>query len=204
VFLDLTLGVLGGLHGSSVHTLLFLLVAGAGIGGPWSQDILLLAAGTVIAPQDLSPPLAMAAAWAGVMAGDAFSLWMGHHYGARWVRRPWAARFVPPERLPGLEEGLRRIAAPFAFVTRWLPGQRGTLFFIAGTLRLRWLPFLLGDGIAAGVQVPLLFIGVRSLGWSWQSLQAGFERADDLLTLALVIVLLAWWLWARSAARKLS
>jgi membrane protein DedA with SNARE-associated domain len=204
LFLDLSLGVLNSLHGFTVYWVLFLLVAAAGIGGPWSQDILLIAAGNVISPHDLNPALVMLVAWCAVMAGDAFSLWIGRHYGARWVRRPWAARFVPPDRLPGLEQGMRRIELPFAFVTRFLPGQRATLYFIAGALRMRWFAFLVGNGVAALVQVPLFFFGARSLGWSWPALQPGFGRADDLLTLALLVVLVGWWLRARSAGRRAS
>lgn len=201
MFLDIALGVLASLHGTELYVILGLVVFAAGIGGPWSQDILLLAAARAIAPSDMHPALVIAAGWIGVVAGDAFSLWLGHHYGARWVRRPWAARFVPPERLPGLEQGMQRVAIPFAFVTRFLPGQRATLFFLFGTLRMPWRALLLGDGIAAAIQVPLFFFGARALGWDWAALRDPFERADNWLTLALVLVLLAWWLRARRAAR---
>ena len=96
MFLDVSLGVLASLHGFDAYWVLFLLVAGAGIGGPWSQDILLLAAGSVLAPDAMHPAAVIAAGWLGVMAGDAFSLWVGRYYGTRWVRR----RFAPPCR-PG-------------------------------------------------------------------------------------------------------
>jgi membrane protein DedA with SNARE-associated domain len=197
VFLDLSLAVLASLQGLAPYVLLSALLAGAGFGGPWSQDILLLASTSVIAPPALHPALLVATAWLAVLAGDALSLLVGRHYGAKWVRRPWAARFVPPERLPALEEGMRRHGALLAFVTRFLPGQRASLFFMAGTLRLPWRSFLLADGLAALVQVPLFTLGARPLGWSWQALRVPVDRADDWLTLALVLVLLAWWLRVR-------
>src|SRR4051794_18044200 len=108
VLLELLLAALAAMHGASLYTLVFLLLACGSIGAPWSQDVLLLAAPTVIAPASLNVRLLIVTAWLALVAGDALSLWIGRHYGARWVRRPWAARFVPPDRLPGLEEGMRR------------------------------------------------------------------------------------------------
>lgn len=201
MLLDFALAVLATLHGLDACVLLFALAAGGGIGAPWSQDALLVAAGQVIAPAALSPGLVVLVAWLAVLGGDALSFWIGRHYGARWVRRPWAARFVPPQRLPGLEAGLRRIALPFAFATRFLPGQRSALFLIAGSLRMPWRAFLLGDGLAALVQAPLYFFGGASLGWNWQRSRDAFGLADNLLTLLLVLVLLAWWVRARRAPR---
>jgi membrane protein DedA with SNARE-associated domain len=198
VFQELVIDLLGSLHGPPAHALLFLLVALAGIGAPWAQDVVLLAAAALTVQAGGLHPLAMAAtAWLAIVAGDALSVWFGHHYGARWVRRPWAARFVPPQRLPGLEEGARRHAEPLSFVTRFLPGQRATVFFLAGSLRMPWRPFLLADGAAALLQVGLWLFAARSLGWTWQGMRGAFERADDWLTLGLVVVLVVWWLRAR-------
>lgn len=186
------------LHGAGAHGLLFLLLALAGIGAPWAQELVLLAAAGLTLQSGGLHPLAVAVtAPLGMLAGDAISVALGEHYGARWIRRPWAARLVPPHRLPGLEEGMRRHATLASFVTRFLPGQRGTLFFIAGALRVPWRPFLVADGLAALVQVTLALFAARVLGWRWQALRLPLERADDVLTVALVAALVAWWLRAR-------
>jgi membrane protein DedA with SNARE-associated domain len=200
VFLELSLAVLATLHGTAACVLLLLLVACAGIGAPWGQDVLLLAAAGLTSHGGLHPVPAMLAAWFGILAGDALSVWTGHYFGARWVRRPWAARFVPPQRLPALEERMRRHAGIFSFLTRLLPGQRASLFFIAGTLRMPYRPFFIGNGVAALLQVALFFYGARALGWQWQAFAPRFEQADDLLTLALLVVLLVWWWHARRGA----
>jgi membrane protein DedA with SNARE-associated domain len=197
LFQDLALAVLASLRGAEAHSLLFLLLAVGGLGAPWSQDIVLLAAAAITLQGGLDPAAVMGVGVLGVLAGDALSLWFGRHYGARWIRRPWAAKFVPPERLPALEEGMRRYGALLAFVTRFLPGQRGTLYFVAGSLRLQWPVFLWADTAAALVQVPLFLYGVRALGWQWTALGDAFGHADDLLTLLLVIVAVAWWVRAR-------
>ena len=195
MFLDLVLGFLSSIQGPPAYGWLFLLLALCGMGLPVSQDMLLLAAAGFTLLGALQPGLLVIVAALGLLAGDAFSFWVGHQWGARWVRRPWAARFVLPERLPGMEGAARRYALPFSFVTRFLPGQRGTLFFLAGSLRMPWRPFLIGDGVGALVHAGLFTYGVRSLGWHWTRLQAPFDRADDLLTAAVVLlVIVALWM----------
>jgi membrane protein DedA with SNARE-associated domain len=194
VFLQPLLAILSTLHGAAAYAVFFALLLCSGIGAPLGQDALLLASAEFTLAGAMQPvPLAILA-WLAIVAADALSLFLGHHYGARWIRRPWAARFVAPERLPALEDWFRRWALPFSFLTRFLPGQRATLFFIAGTLRMPYRPFFIGNGLAALVQVPLFVWGVRSQGWRWVALQERFDRADDLLTAALVLlVLFALW-----------
>ncbi|MEJ8838232.1 DedA family protein [Ramlibacter sp. AN1133] len=202
MFQQIALDLLASLHGGPAYAVLFLFVAAGGLGAPWAQDIVLLAAaGLGLRSGGLDPVAVAATAWLAILAGDALSVWFGHHYGARWVRRPWAARFVPPQRLPGLEEGMRRHAATMSFVTRFLPGQRGTLFFIFGSLRMPWKAFLAADALAALIQVALAQVGTRSFGWSWQASIAPVEVADNVLTLVLVVVLVGWWMRARRSAR---
>ncbi|GAB3651528.1 DedA family protein [Ramlibacter alkalitolerans] len=196
------LEVLSTLHGSAACGLLFTAVASAGIGAPWAQDVLLLAAaGLSLHPGGLDAVAVAATAWVAILAGDAISVWFGHHYGARWVRRPWAARFVPPQRLPGLEEGMLRHAALLSFVTRFLPGQRATLYFLFGSLRMPWQPFLAADALAALIQVAVAQVGMRSFGWNWPAFVGPVESADNVLTLALVGVLVVWWMGARRGER---
>jgi membrane protein DedA with SNARE-associated domain len=198
VLLELFLGLLPALPAIPAYVAAGLLLLAAGLGGIGvAQDILLLALAAFTMQGTMQVVPLVVVAWLSILAGDALSLSIGHRYGARWVRRPWAARFVPPERLPGLEEKTRRIGAIGSFVTRFLPGQRGSLFFIAGSLRLPWRSFLWGDGLAAAVQVPLFVYGVRSLGWDWRALQGPVDTADNVLTALLVIVLVVWWLSAR-------
>lgn len=198
MFLEIFLGLLASLQGAAAYGLVSFLLFSAGVGAPLSQDVLLLASAKLGSMQPL--PLIIVA-WLAVMAGDTLSMWIGHRYGSRWIRKPWARRIVALERLPGLEDKMRRYGAVLAFVTRFLPGQRATLYFIYGTLRLPYRTFFIADGIAALIQVPLFVFGAHSLGWEWQVLQPRFDRADDILALAVIAILLAWWLRERRRMR---
>lgn len=191
VLLELVLGVLASLHGVRAYEALFLLLFLCGLGMPFSQDMLLLAAAASTLFGAMAPAPLFAVAVAGLLAGDAFTFWIGRRWGARWVRRPWAARFVPPDRLPAWEATARRYALPFSFVTRFLPGQRSTLFFVGGTLRMPWGRFLAGNGVGAIVYVGVLLYGARSLGWGWSRLQEPFDRVDNVLTAVLLLLVFA-------------
>lgn len=189
MLLDLVLGWFSTLQGLQAYECLFLLMLLCGMALPVSQDMLLLAAGSFTTIGMLQPVPVVLVAAAGLLAGDAFTFWTGHHFGARWVRKPWAATFVAPQRLPAIEERARRYGLPFSLVTRFLPGQRSTLFFLAGTFRMPYRRFLVGDGIGALLHAGLFVYAARSLGWYWSSLRAPFEQADNLLTAGLVVAL---------------
>ena len=194
---ELVLGVLSSLQGQRLYELVFVLLFLCGTGAPLSQDLVLLGAAGLTLIGNLQPvPLVVVAA-AGLLLGDLFTFWVGHHWGAAWVRRPWAARFVPPDRLPAMERAASRHAFASSIVTRFLPGQRSTLFFVAGTLRMPYRPFLLGDGLAALVHAGGITYGVRALGWRWTTLRAPLARADDVLTGVLVLLAVALWMRAR-------
>jgi membrane protein DedA with SNARE-associated domain len=200
VLLELFLGLLPAVPAPAAYLCAGLLLFASGLGGVgFAQDILLLALAALTLNGPLHAAVLAPVAWLAILAGDAMSLWIGHRYGARWIRRPWAARIVAPQRLPRLEEGMRRYAALFSFLTRFLPGQRGVLFFLAGSLRMPWRPFLLADGLAAALQVPVFLYGVQALGWDWRRLQGPVDQADNVLTGLLLVVLVGAWAMSRRA-----
>jgi membrane-associated protein len=196
MFFDLVYGALESLSGTAPYELLFALLFLCGLGGPLSEDLLLIAAASL----NLALVPLVLLAWLALVAGDLLGFFLGRHYGARWIRRPWAARFVPQAKVPAMEGWMRRFGAPFTFVTRFLPGQRSALFFIAGTLQMPYRTFVLWNGIATALYVALLVGGTRMLDWRWVKLQAPLSRADDVLTGVLVVVLVVLWLRGRRNA----
>lgn len=196
LLLDPSLAFLATLHGPAAFGFLFLLLFLCGIGLPIAQDLLVLAA-VALGLQTL--PLVVVA-WLGIVAGDAVTFYWGHHYGAKWIRDPRAAHFLPAERLRRFEEVAGRFALPLCFLTRFLPGLRSTLFFVGGTLRMTYRSFFVGNGIAALLHVAVLTYGAHALGWRWQQVQAPLDNADNLLTAGLVLLLVMLWLRARRAA----
>jgi membrane protein DedA with SNARE-associated domain len=192
VLFELFLGYFYALDPGSMRACVFLVFFSCGLGMPLSQDLFLLAAATTTLMGVLKPVPLVLLAWAGLLAGDTVTFWTGRYFGARWIRLPWAQRYVPPPALARVEAGTRRWGPLLAFAARLLPGQRGTLFFVYGTLRMPWWQFLAFDALAAAVHVPLLVYGARALHWRWEAWQGPLDHVDDVLTLGLV-VLVIWW-----------
>lgn len=164
---------------------------------PFSQDMVLLAAAGFTLMGAMEPGPLFVVAVAGILAGDILTFWTGHDGASRLLRQPWAARIAPPDRLPVWQANARRYAWPLSFVTRFLVGQRATLFFVGGTLRMPWMPFLVGNGIATLLYVGVMIYGVRALGWTWSRLDGPFDHVDDALTAVLLLLVLLG-LWRRS------
>ena len=91
-----------------------------------------------------------------------------------------------------------------AFGARFLPGQRATLSFAYGTLRMPYWQFLGFDALAAAVEVPLVIYGVRALGWRWEAWQGPLDHIDVGLPLALLVLALVWWRRVRPPVRALA
>lgn len=190
---ELFIGFFYGLDPASMYACVFLVLFTCGLGMPLSQDLMLLAAAGVAAMGQLQPGKLVVLAWAALLLGDAVTFWTGRFFGARWIRAAWAQRLVPPPALRQLEAGTRRRGALLAFAARFLPGQRGTLYFAYGTLSMPWWQFFAFDALAAALEVPLLVYGARAWHWRWEAWQAPLDNIDDALTLALVVLAVLWW-----------
>src|SRR5688500_17882126 len=144
--LDAILPFLHSLSGPPAYAYLFALLFACGTGAPINEDILLLAAAALTLQGVMEPIPFMIVSWFALIAGDAVTFALGHRYGSRMLRKPWAARIVSPDRLESLQGTMRRYGPGFIFVVRFLPGIRTTLFFAAGSLKTRYRHFFLFDG----------------------------------------------------------
>ena len=201
MLLEFVLGILSSLRGAQAYEGTFILLLLAGLGIPFSQDMVLLAAAGFTLIGAMQPGPLFAVAVLGILAGDIITFWTGHDGASRLLKQPWAARIAPPDRLPVWQANASRHALPFSFITRFLVGQRATLFFLGGTLRMPWRPFLLGNGVATFLYVGAMIYGVRAMGWTWSRLDAPFDRIDDVLS-AVFWILVFVGLWRRGSRRR--
>jgi membrane-associated protein len=195
--LDAILPFLHSLSGFPAYALLFALLFACGTGAPINEDILLLAAAALTLQGVMDPVPLMIVSWFGLIAGDAVTFALGHRYGSRMLRKPWAARIVPPDRLESTQDTMRRYGPAYIFVVRFLPGIRTMLFFAAGSLKTRYRDFFVYDGLAAAIELPLLVYGVRYIGGRWQEITGWVQRSADVLTIALLIALVGALLYSR-------
>jgi membrane protein DedA with SNARE-associated domain len=192
------------LQGAPAYALMFGLLFGCGIGLPMNEDIVLLAASALTLKGVMDPVPLMVVAWFGLVGGDALVFHWGHRFGTRLLRRPFLARIVPPQRLEAMQNTMRRYGPAYIFVVRFMPGVRTALFFAAGSLKMPYRHLFIYDGLAALVELPLLVYGVRYVGGRWEEILAMIHRFQGVIVPAIVVLLLAVWLYRRTQNKKAS
>lgn len=133
----------------------------AGVGVPVPEEATQLAAGVAAHQGWLSLPLAMAACWVGIVAGDLLWFALARRHGERVLSSRPVAKVLTPERRARVEDHLARHAFLTVAVARHTSGLRLAAFALAATHGVRARTFALADGLSALVSVPL----VVSLGY---------------------------------------
>ncbi|MCO5171244.1 MAG: DedA family protein [Planctomycetes bacterium] len=144
---------------SYVGVFLFLLACGLGFPSP--EEVALIGGGYAVHQSHPAPDgwpwmlLMIAVAMLGVLVGDTILWWIGRKVGDRPERVPLIGRHLTPDRM-GKARGLfQRHGAKAVFFGRFLFGIRAVTFFVSGSLRVPLSTFLLMDGLAALVSVPI-------------------------------------------------
>jgi len=182
----------------------FLLLVACGLGlPPWSEEVVILAAGHFVAEGHFSFLTALGACWVGILGGDTVIFLLGRYAGERVYKWPFLRHHMGPRNrhrfnLTFLNHGTKAV-----FLARFVPGFRMIAYFVAGNLRMPFWKFSLLDSLGAILTV----LGLVSLGKVFS------ENLDGALTLVhrfqipliVVGILMAvgagWWLSSRRRRR---
>ena len=180
-----------------VSVLIALLLCGAGV--PLPEDITLVAGGVIAGLGYANVHVMVGVAMIGVLAGDASMFLLGHHFGGRILRLRLFAWLLPPARYAKVQQKFERYGNRLMFVARFLPGMRTAVFMTAGaTHRVSFLRFILLDGLAALISVPLWvylgYLGADNRAWLTKWIHRGQGSLWVVLVVGAVIVV---WLWLR-------
>lgn len=132
-----------------------------------SEDAATLAAGALVAAQNMSATNAVAWVALGIWLGDVGLFAIGRLARrlppvARWVDRRWTL-----DQVKSMEARLSR-GVPLAIAgSRFLPGTRVALYVTAGVLNVRIATFALAAGAASVVWTTVVVTAVGSLGPLW-------------------------------------
>jgi membrane protein DedA with SNARE-associated domain len=122
---------------------------------------------------------------------------------------PWLQRFFSPAKQEKIEALFKKHGATGLFIGRFLPGLRAPIFFSAGSMRVDYVKFLLFDGFAALISVPV-FVWLGH--WLWTIFRDDIEHINRVMALTrtyahwIVVlgVLIGGAVWWRTAQRKLT
>ncbi|KAG9575344.1 hypothetical protein KCV01_g17865, partial [Aureobasidium melanogenum] len=187
-----------------VAVFLALILCGAGI--PLPEDITLVAGGIITGLGYGDVHTMVLVGLAGVLVGDSTMFLLGRHFGARIMRWRFVARLLTPERYAKVQEKFERYGNRMMFVARFLPGMRTAVFITAGaTHRVGFFRFLLLDGLAAIISVPLWvylgYFGAHNHEWLAMWIRRG--QTGIWLGVGVIVVILGvlWWRKRKAAAR---
>ncbi|GEJ57807.1 DedA family protein [Anaeromyxobacter diazotrophicus] len=188
----------------------YLAIAGlltlGGLGFPVPEELVQLTAGYLARRGPLWLPFAMAAAYVGIVAGDAFFFHLARQQGPRLLERRAVARVLTPARRAVLDRHFDRHAFLTIVVARHLSGLRLAAYALAALHGVRPRTFVLADACSALLSVPL----VVSLGYFFAAhLEEVKKRVHEAELLVLVgaivaaaVVVLVKWQRGRAVSRN--
>lgn len=188
----------------------FLILLACGLGVPVPEDIVLIVAGVLASEGGRDWVPVAAVMYVGVLSGDSMIFLAGRFFGTRLLALAWVRSLFSAAKQEKVESFFERHGAKGLFLGRFLPGLRAPIYFSAGSMKVGYLKFLLLDGFAALISVPV-FVWLGH--WLWARFHAdiaAFHRALDrtqgyALVVTIVLVVLAGigaiWLWRRHRAR---
>jgi membrane protein DedA with SNARE-associated domain len=190
--MEAILETLGGHPG--LYAFLLLLACGLGL-PPWSEELVLLASGYMVAEGHLSFTAATAWCSAGIVLGDATLFLTGRLAGERVARWPILRKAMRPARRRRFNAQFLKYGTRVVFLARFLPGVRMLTYLVAGNLGMPWWKFLVLDGLGMLLTVPTSIW----LGWKFSSnLDLVLEWSHRLqIPLAILAVLACVWVFRR-------
>lgn len=168
----------------------FLALVVCGMGVPLPEDLTLVAGGVIAGLGFVNVNAMVVVAMGGVLLGDVGMFALGHHFGARALRWKLVAWVLTPQRYAMVQRKFERYGNRMLFGARFLPGMRTAAFIAAGlTHRVSYARFLLLDGLAALVSVPLWvylgYVGADNRHW----LLTWIHRGQALLWMLVAVLM---------------
>lgn len=188
------------------YVAVFVVLLICGFGVPIPEDITLVAGGVIAGLGYANEHWMFAVGMAGVLLGDGVMFTAGRVFGHKVLRFRLVSRILTQQRFEAVQEKFEKYGNWVLFVARFLPGLRSPIFVTAGmTRRVSYLRFLLMDGFAALISVPvwvyLGYFGAANLDHLMLLVhrgQAGIFAALGVLALALGVL---WWRRRRAACK---
>lgn len=152
------------LSSNSAYFIIFGILLACGIGFPLPEDIPLIATGYLVWDGTLEWLPAIAITMLGVLIGDTALFFLGRKVGKRILKQHRFQAVFPPHRVRRAGAYFRKYGDKLVFFARFVAGLRAVVFFMAGSLKVRYSRFLLLDGLAALISVPAWIVLGYGLG----------------------------------------
>ena len=176
----------------------FLVLLLCGLGLPLPEEVSLIGSGLLLHQGKVEFLPITVVCSAAILLGDSLPFWLGRHYGESILRVRRIRRILNPERMVRLRRRFTEHGNWATFMCRFLPGVRIPGYFVAGTLHMGYLRFLLLDGLGVLVSVPLsIWIG-KIFGDQIERLEASMSNLHLVLGFLVLAMALTFLLYSRA------
>ena len=153
------------LSGSMSYLIIFGVLMACGLGFPLPEDVPLIAAGYLVWDGTLEWFGAIGVTMAGVLIGDTIIFFVGRNMGVKVVQSGRFKALFSPKKIRRTRAYFRKYGDKLVFFARFVAGFRAVAFFLAGTMKMKYRRFILLDGLAAMLSVPLWIVLGYGLGY---------------------------------------
>jgi len=132
----------------------FMVLLLCGVGLPLPEEITLIGCGLLLHQGHVDFVTITLVCSTAILLGDSIPFAIGRRYGMSILRLGWLAKVLHPERFAQLERRFDEHGNWAIFTCRFLPGIRIPGYFMAGTLRMSYVRFVILDGLGVLISVP--------------------------------------------------
>ena len=180
-----------------IYTVLALFSALENVFPPVPADVAVALGGFLAQRGEVNGPLLGVLCWLANCGSAAWTYLLGRRHGTAFFAHGWRRKLLPPEAMQALQKVYDRHGALGIFVSRFLPGVRAAVTPFAGVAGLSPLRALLPAAGASAIWYGLLIAAGMLLGKQWSEIRGLVERVTGVLTLAGVLVAVAFYVWVR-------
>lgn len=191
----------------SYWAVLFVLLI-CGMGVPIPEDITLVTGGVVagLYPEQVNVHLMFLISLFGVLVGDGIMFSLGRIYGERALTFKPLAKLITPQRFETVQKKFDQYGNWVLFAARFMPGLRSPIFVVAGMSGISYWRFLLADGSAALLSVPIWvylgYYGATNVDWLFSIIHKSQIGIFIVLGLIAMVLGIFWWRNRRRIAEK--
>ena len=147
-------------YGSHSYFFIFGLLIACGFGLPMPEDIILITGGILASHGVTQFGTVTATCLVGVLLGDGTVFMLGRHLGPRLKNNILFRKLLNERRDQQVQSIIHKFGDKVVFMARFMPGLRTPIFLTCGTYQVKPWKFLLLDGLAALISVPLwVYVG---------------------------------------------
>lgn len=190
------------------YVAVFFVLLACGFGLPIPEDVTLVAGGVICGffVEKLHLSTMLTVSLAGVILGDSVMFLLGRFLGPNVKKLPLLKYIFTPRNYKKIQDKIDKYGAWILFIARFLPGLRAPIFVSVGISRkASYLKFLLLDGSAALISVPIWVLAGYHFANDLDSLIAILKRSEKIIISAVVIFVISYiiyLIWKRKKSTK--